>query len=100
MKFLFNLIVKFIDFFYKKKIINFFKKDLKNKFPILVDVGAHKGETILDFLNNFSVKDIYSFEASNQTFNKLKDNLIKIKKVTYLPLPKSQEYRLQKKRLH
>ena len=80
MKILFNLIVRLTDFFYKKKIINFLKKNLKEKFIVLFDVGAHKGETILDFLNHFSVKNIYSFEASKQTFNNLEKSLTKIKK--------------------
>ena len=73
------MIVRLIDFFYKKKITNFFKKNLKEKFIVLFDVGAHNGETILDFLNHFSVKNIYSFEASKQTFNNLEKSLTKIK---------------------
>ena len=80
MKILFNLIVRLIDFFYKKKIISFFKKNLEHKLTTLIDVGAHKGETILDFLNYFEFINIYSFEASNKTFNDLKLRLKKIKK--------------------
>ena len=71
MKFLFNLILKIVDFFYKKKIISFFKENLKNNFNILIDIGAHKGETIQEFLNNFKIKNIYSFEASPKTFKEL-----------------------------
>ena len=67
-------------FFYKKKIISFFKKNLEHKLTTLIDVGAHKGETILDFLNYFEFINIYSFEASNKTFNDLKLRLKKIKK--------------------
>jgi FkbM family methyltransferase len=69
--FLFNLILKLVDFFYKKKIIFFFKKNLNYNFETLIDVGAHKGETIREFLNNFEIKSIYSFEASPSTFNNL-----------------------------
>ena len=71
MKFLFNLIVKIVDYFYKKKIIFFFKKNFKENFDTLVDVGAHKGETIFEFLKNFKIKNIYSFEASPKTYAEL-----------------------------
>jgi len=80
MKILFNLIVKLIDFFYKKKIISFFMSNLEHTPDTLIDVGAHKGETILDFLNSFKFKNIYSFEASNKTFHDLELKLKKIKK--------------------
>ena len=54
MNYLFSIILKFIDFFYQKKIINFFKNILlTSKYNVIVDVGAHKGETILNFLKNF-----------------------------------------------
>jgi len=79
-KFLFNLILKCVDFFYKKKIISFFKNNLKNNFNTMIDVGAHKGETIQEFLSNFKIKNIYSFEASPKTFTKLIIKLDKIKK--------------------
>ena len=80
MKFLFNLILKFVDFFYKKKIILFFKNNLKNNLNILFDIGAHKGETIQEFLRNFKIEKIYSFEASPRTFKILQIKLKGIKK--------------------
>jgi len=79
-KFLFNLILKFVDFFYKKKIMFFFKNNLKNNFDILFDIGAHKGETIQEFLRIFKIEKIYSFEASPTTFNELQIKLKGIKK--------------------
>ena len=75
MKSLFNLILKIIDFFYQKKVINFFKANTNLELQVLIDVGAHKGETILNFLTNFKIKNIYSFEASNKTYKKLKSNV-------------------------
>jgi len=81
MKFFFNIILKIVDFFYQKKVINFFKKNTNSKYQILIDVGAHKGETIINFLKNFKIKNIYSFEASKKTFQKLEHNIKKIKKI-------------------
>ena len=80
MKVLFNLILKVVDFFYKKKIIFFFKNNLKDNLNILIDVGAHKGETIQEFLSNFNIKNIYSFEASSKTFEELQAETEKLKK--------------------
>ena len=79
MKILFNLILKIIDFFYQKKVINFFKINTNSEFQVLIDVGAHKGETIVNFLKNFKIKNIYSFEASNKTYKELKINVDKFR---------------------
>jgi FkbM family methyltransferase len=79
MKFFFNIILKIIDFFYQRKIINFFKNYNVLEYNILIDVGAHKGETIVNFLRNFQFQKIYSFEASKKTFEVLKVNIAKIK---------------------
>ena len=79
MKYLFNIIIKVVDYFYQKKIINFFTKNSNSKYEVLIDVGAHRGETIFTFLKNFKIRNIYSFEASKKTFKKLKINVEKIK---------------------
>ena len=76
---LFNLIIKIIDFFYQKKIITFFKNNLNSRYDVLIDVGAHKGETISSFLKNFKIKNIYSFEASKNTYQALETNIDRIK---------------------
>ena len=76
---LFNIIIKIIDFFYQRKIINYFKNSSISKFDVLIDVGAHKGETIFNFLKNFEIKNIYSFEASKATYQSLQNNIDKIK---------------------
>jgi len=66
------LIIKIFDFFHKKKIINFLKNKKYYKFDNVLDVGAHYGESIELFLNNFDIKKIISFEASPENFKTLK----------------------------
>ncbi|MDA9071503.1 FkbM family methyltransferase [Candidatus Pelagibacter sp.] len=83
MSYLFATILKIIDFFYQKKIINFFKNTPNLEYNVIIDVGAHKGETILNFLKNLKVQNIYSFEASNKTYKSLEINVKKIKKKYY-----------------
>ena len=72
MKILFNFILVIVDFFYKKNLNRFLKKNINNDIKTLVDVGSHKGETILYFLQNFNVSTIYSFEASKKNYLTLK----------------------------
>ena len=66
------LIIGYFDFFHQRKIINFIKKNAGNNFSILIDVGAHKGETINLFAKNFNINKIISFEASPINFIHLK----------------------------
>ena len=79
MKILFNIILNIIDFFYQRKIINFLKSRKIETYKVLIDVGAHKGETVENFLKNFKIKNIYSFEASNKTYKKLEVNIGKFR---------------------
>ncbi len=65
------------DFFYQKKWIKFLKKNKYSKFKLLIDIGAHKGESIELFSNNFNIKKIISFEASPITFKYLKKKIEK-----------------------
>ena len=66
------------DYSYQKKWIKFLKKNKYNNFKILIDIGAHKGESIKLFSKNFIIKKIISFEASPINFEylkkKIKDN--------------------------
>jgi len=78
---LFNLIIKLVDFFYQKKITTFLKNNLDARFDVLLDVGAHKGESISSFLKNFKIKNIYSFEASKNTYQILQINTDRIKNI-------------------
>lgn len=72
-------VLNFFDFFYQKKMISFLKKKI-DKIDFFFDVGAHKGETIKLFNDNFEIKNFYSFEASPLTFEVLKNNTNKFKK--------------------
>ena len=72
-------ILKLFDYFYQKKLINFFKKKNQFKFNVLLDVGAHKGETIKLFAGNFDVKEVYSFEPIPISFKILSKNINKIR---------------------
>ena len=58
------LIIRLFDYFHQKKIISFLKNKNFREFNLVLDVGAHKGETINLFLKNFKIKQIISFEAS------------------------------------
>ena len=71
-----SYLIEVIDYKNKKKVINFFKeKFLENKIN-LIDIGAHKGETIKVFLKNFNIDRILSFEANTKIFEALNNKLI------------------------
>ena len=74
------IVIRIFDFFHKKKIINFLKKNKKYKFNTILDIGGHKGESIELFLNHLSVNKIISFEASPLNYKMLESNLHKLKK--------------------
>ena len=74
-KYLTLKILNIFDFFHQKRIIKFLhKKGFKN-FDIILDIGAHKGESINLFLSNFKIMNIYSFEASPITFEILSNKI-------------------------
>jgi len=73
-----SIIINFIDTQNKKKIINFFKKKLNKKPLIIIDIGAHIGETINLFYNNFTIENILAFEANPIVFKKLEKKIKKI----------------------
>lgn len=79
-------ILKIFDYYHNKKIIFFLQKKITH-INILLDIGAHKGESVNFFINNFSVNSIYSFEPSLNNYNKLKKNIInynkKFKKINF-----------------
>ena len=67
------------DHFYQKKWIKFLKKKKYDKFKLLIDIGAHKGESIELFSKNFIIKKIISFEASPISFKYLEKKIEKNK---------------------
>ena len=79
-KYLSILFLKFFDFFHKKKIIKYLKSLEVKNFENFFDIGAHKGESIDLFCDNFNIKNIYSFEASLKNYNLLKNRIKKLKK--------------------
>ena len=74
-----NYLFSIIDFFYQKKKYFFLKKKISN-INILIDVGAHHGDTIREFLKIFVIEKIYAFEPSKKNFEKLKKETKNIEK--------------------
>jgi len=75
-------VLNLFDCYYQKKWIKFLKKNKYNKFKLLIDIGAHKGESIELFSKKFIIKKIISFEASPINFKYLKKK-IEINKQVY-----------------
>ena len=74
-KYLTLKILNTFDFFHQRRIIKHLHKKGFKSFDIILDVGAHKGESINLFLSSFKTKIIYSFEASPTTFKILSDKI-------------------------
>jgi len=68
-------VLSLFDHFYQKKWIKFLKKNKYDNFKLLIDIGAHKGESIKLFSKNFIIKKIISFEASPINFKYLKKKI-------------------------
>ncbi len=99
MIFLFKFLIYIIDIGHKKKIIQQFKKIFNNKPINIIDVGAHKGETINLFSKNFNLRSIISYEASKENFLFLKkfenikfDFELKIKNIALGSVEKKMEF--------
>ena len=60
--------------------MKFLKKIIYNDLNLVLDIGAHKGESINFFLNNFKINKIISFEASPINFDSLKNKELGLKK--------------------
>ena len=61
------------DFFYQKKIITFLKKNKYHKFDLLIDVGAHKGESI-DLFSKKYRKRVVKAKKGKGSFKRKKIN--------------------------
>ena len=81
MKFLFNFLAFLVDLNHKKKITKFLKIIFKKQQLNVIDVGAHKGETINLFSKNLNLKTIICYEASQKNFKHLE--LIQKKKLNF-----------------
>ncbi len=74
-----NIIFFLVDHKNKIKIINYFKKNTSGNLT-LIDVGAHKGETIKYFTKFLNIESIYAFEPNKIIYQKLLNNISKIEK--------------------
>ena len=74
---LLNIIIAIIDYPNKRKILTFLKKKNGKKSLNIIDIGAHKGETINLFFKNFNIGKIFAFEPNINLFNLLKKNFKK-----------------------
>ena len=73
-------LLSLFDYLYQKKWIKFLKKNNYSEFKLLIDIGAHKGESIKIFSKNFIIKKIISFEASPINYKYLKKEIEKNEK--------------------
>ncbi len=74
-----NFFINLVDLNSKKKVINFFKIRFAKTALTIIDVGAHKGETIDIFYKNFNISKIFAFEANPLMFGKIKKKINKKK---------------------
>jgi len=77
MKLIINFLLFVVDFNHKKKIFLFLKKIFKKTHLVIIDVGAHQGESVKIFFKYFNIKKIICYEASKENFLKLKKNITK-----------------------
>ena len=68
---IFEILISIVDYPNKIKIISFLKSKYENKPLKVIDIGAHKGETINLFFNNFEINKIYAFEPNNDLYQYL-----------------------------
>ena len=71
---LFIYFINIIDNSNKKKIINFFIKKFKKKKITLLDIGAHRGETIDLFSKYLNLDRVYSIEPNADLYKELVRN--------------------------
>ena len=81
MKNILNRFLLYLDKQLEKKNLEIIKKIFGNNLKIVIDVGAHHGETIDFFNNNFSVEQIYSFEPNPEAVEILKKKISQNTKV-------------------
>ena len=77
--FFLTLLINVIDNKTKRQITKFFKEKFKDNKLNIIDVGAHKGETVRQFLYNFNINNIFAIEANPSTFKILKEKKFKEK---------------------
>lgn len=83
---IFHFILNLVEYNYKKKLTKALKDNLPNEINTFFDIGAHHGETTIEMLKNFSIKNSYLFEPSLENFNILEKQLFKNKSLNKLQL--------------
>ena len=88
-----KLILSFFDLLDRKKILNYFKRNIKGQLKCCIDVGAHHGETIKLFNKAFIIERILAFEPSQKNFEILskKNKNIKNLEILNIGLGKKKE---------
>ena len=82
---LIKFFLELFDYFTEKKILLEIKKIFSNESQIsIIDVGAHKGEYILNILKNFKVKQGYCFEPNPSVFRILQNNIKNKKNIEFI----------------
>ena len=93
-------IKEFLIFYILKIIKKFFKIELdlirsparlisrviKNKKPFIIDVGAHKGESIDEFIKYFKNATILAFEPQKELYYSAKKNIKTIRILKFLTM--------------
>ena len=74
-----KLILSFFDLLDRKKILGYFKRNIKDQLKCFIDVGAHHGETIKSFNKVFKIEKTIAFEASQENFKILSEKNKNIK---------------------
>ena len=79
-RYLVKIILYFFDKISQKKILVILKKKFKKHIGLVIDVGAHHGETISFLIKNFNFKAIYAFEPNFKSYQMLKKKIDSVDK--------------------
>jgi FkbM family methyltransferase len=96
-KYLVKIVLYFFDKISQKKILLILKKKFKKNIGLVVDVGAHHGETIAFLIKNFKFKNIFAFEPNQESYQVLKKNINILKKENILLINKGVGIKNEKK---
>jgi FkbM family methyltransferase len=74
-RYILKIILLFFDKISQKKILLILKKIFKKNIGTVIDIGAHRGETINFLIKNFKYNNIYAFEPNAESYNILKKEI-------------------------
>ena len=89
-----HFIISIFDKPNKIKIINFFKSKFNKNISVLIDVGAHKGETVFLFNKIFNIKSIISFEPNPKNYSQIMKKCEKVNNLKIFNLALGSEKKL------